>query len=90
MAVFHPIRGEIEKLVSLKPILENTVRRVLKGGDIALLLLDWEIRVAPDDHSSVQYGTATQLVERSATCNWQPGLEPYSILPGATIYVRYC
>ncbi len=64
-------RGDIEKLVSLKPILKNTVRRVLKSGDIALLLLDWEIRVAPDGHSSVQRGTATQIVERSTTGNWQ-------------------
>jgi ketosteroid isomerase-like protein len=55
----------------LKPILKNTVRRVLKSGDIALLLLDWEIRVAPDGHSSVQRGTATQIVERSTTGNWQ-------------------
>ncbi|MBO9195975.1 alpha/beta fold hydrolase [Rhizobium sp. 16-449-1b] len=65
------IRGDIEKLVSVKPILKNTVRRVLKSGDIALLLLDWEIRSAPDGHSSVQHGTATQIVERSAAGNWQ-------------------
>jgi ketosteroid isomerase-like protein len=65
------IRGEIEKLVSMKPIIKNTVRRVLKSGDIALLLLDCEIRVASDDHSSVQHGTATQIVERSAAGNWR-------------------
>lgn len=65
------IRGDIEKLVSLKPVLKNTVRRVLKSGDVALLLLDWEIRLAPDGHSSIQRGTATQIVERSATGNWQ-------------------
>ncbi|MFS2155187.1 alpha/beta fold hydrolase [Rhizobium sp. Rhizsp42] len=65
------IRSEIEKLVSMKPIIKNTVRRVLKSGDIALLLLDWEIRVASDDHSSVQHGTATQIVERSAAGNWR-------------------
>lgn len=66
-----------EKLVSMKPIIKNTVRRVLKSGDIALLLLDWEIRVASDDHSSVQHGTATQIVERSAAGKLAaPGLEP--------------
>ncbi|MFJ6328513.1 MULTISPECIES: alpha/beta fold hydrolase [unclassified Rhizobium] len=65
------IRVEFEKLVLLKPILRNTVRRVLKSGDIALLLLDWEISVASDGHPSVQRGTATQIVERSATGNWQ-------------------
>jgi uncharacterized protein (TIGR02246 family) len=65
------IRNEIQRLVSLRPILKNTVRRVLRSGDIALLLLDRTMSVAPDDHSNVKRGTATQIVERSAQGKWQ-------------------
>ena len=65
------LREALADLIALRPSLRNIVRRVLVSGDVALLLLDWEIRVAlPGEAERVERGTATQVAERSADRTW--------------------
>lgn len=65
------LREALSALIALRPSLRNIVRRVLVSGDVALLLLDWEIRIAPPGETErVERGTATQVAERSADRTW--------------------
>lgn len=65
------LREALSALLALRPSLRNIVRRVLVSGDVALLLLDWEIRIAPPGEAErVERGTATQVAERSADRTW--------------------
>ena len=66
------LRREIRTLIAGRPILRNTVRRMLCSGSTALLLLDWEIRVrAPGKAEDTSSGTATQVAERDADGWWR-------------------
>ena len=65
------LREAIRDLIAARPVLQNTVRRVLASDDVALLLVDWEVNVpAPNSSPMVQRGTATQVAMRNASGNW--------------------
>ncbi|MCQ8278429.1 alpha/beta fold hydrolase [Acetobacteraceae bacterium KSS8] len=65
------LRRAFEGLIALRAILKNTVRRVLVSGDIALLLLDWEMRIpGPDGEDAAERGVATQIAERRPDGGW--------------------
>jgi pimeloyl-ACP methyl ester carboxylesterase/ketosteroid isomerase-like protein len=61
------LREAMGQLISLRPELHNDVRRILVSGDVALLLLDWEIQIG----GSMQRGTATQIAHRGDDGNWR-------------------
>jgi ketosteroid isomerase-like protein len=61
------LREALAGLIAARPTIHNRVRRVLASDDIALLLLDWEIRIG----ETTDRGTATQIAERNADGNWQ-------------------
>jgi uncharacterized protein (TIGR02246 family) len=66
------LRKALGGLIASRPNLRNIVRRVLVSDDVALLLLDWEIRItAPGGNEVVERGTATQVAERCADGNWK-------------------
>src|SRR5690625_923059 len=66
------LRAAIAQLIAARPELRNGVRRVIASGDIALLLLDWTIRLTPPERDEiVERGVATQVVERNADGIWQ-------------------
>jgi uncharacterized protein (TIGR02246 family) len=66
------LRSALGALIAARPTLRNTVRRVITSGSIALLLLDWEIRVStPAGSEMVQRGVATQVVERCGDGGWR-------------------
>jgi uncharacterized protein (TIGR02246 family) len=66
------LREALGGLLALQPKLRNSVRRVLLSDDVALLLLDWEIRVTvPGQGEVVESGTATQIAERGTDGNWR-------------------
>lgn len=68
----NALREPLQHLIALQPRLRNTVRRVLVSGTIALLLLDWEIRIGVAGDSDVtERGTATQVIERSEDGVWR-------------------
>ena len=65
------LRKALGGLIALRPSLRNIVRRVLVSDDVALLLLDWEIRTTvPGEDRVVERGTATQVAERCADGSW--------------------
>jgi ketosteroid isomerase-like protein len=66
------LREALSQLLAARPHLRNTVRRVLVSDDVALLLLDWEIRIAmPNQNETVECGTATQIAERCSDGMWR-------------------
>lgn len=66
------LRDAMAQLLSMKPNIRNTVRRVLSSDNIALVLLDWTLSVTlPDGRSHVGYGTATQVMERGRDGGWR-------------------
>ncbi|NII10799.1 alpha/beta fold hydrolase [Oleiagrimonas sp. C23AA] len=66
------LRGGLAGLLSMRPTLQNRVRRVLVSDDVALLLLDWTIRLhSPDQGEITQRGTATQVAQRGGDGQWR-------------------
>ncbi|HET7313638.1 alpha/beta fold hydrolase [Salinisphaera sp.] len=66
------LRGAFAQLIPAQPEIRNGVRRVIASGDIALLLLEWTIRLTPPGQDElVERGVATQVVERNADGIWQ-------------------
>ena len=66
------LRGAMTQLLSMRPQIRNTVRRVLSSGSIALVLLDWTLELtAPDGQQHVEYGTSTQVMERGRDGGWR-------------------
>ena len=66
------LRDAFARLIAARPEIRNGVRRVIASGDIALLLLEWTIRLAPPDQEEiVESGVATQVAERNADGIWQ-------------------
>lgn len=66
------LRVGLTKLLAAKPRIRNTVRRVLRSGDIALVLLDWSLSVTlPDGRPHVESGSATQVMARGRDGGWR-------------------
>ncbi|MGF6771505.1 pimeloyl-ACP methyl ester carboxylesterase/ketosteroid isomerase-like protein [Paraburkholderia sp. GAS199] len=66
------LRDAMGRLLALRPHIRNEVRRVLTSGDIALVLLDWTLRVTlPDGETREELGTATQVMELGRDGGWR-------------------
>lgn len=65
------LRHALSILVSGRPILHNTVRHSIVSSEVALLIVDWEIRVpVPGQADLVERGTATQVAQSVAPGKW--------------------
>ena len=66
------MRAAFAHLLSLRPRIRNEVRRVLRSGDIALVLMDWTVTVQdPEGQEHVDHGTATQVMKQQADGSWR-------------------
>lgn len=66
------LRGAMAQLLTMKPRIRNTVRRVLSSGNIALVLMDWKLSVTlPDGEQHQESGTATQVMEKCRDGGWR-------------------
>lgn len=66
------LRNALGNLIAVRPKLRNSIRRVIRTDEIALVLLDWEIRIAPPGQEEiVESGIATQVVERHEDGIWR-------------------
>lgn len=66
------LRDRFRGLLSMKPHIRNTVRRSIVSGDIALVLMDWELSLAlPDGTRKTETGTATQVMQRQQSGAWR-------------------
>ncbi|MES1956272.1 alpha/beta fold hydrolase [Salinisphaera hydrothermalis] len=69
---YNALRDAFARLMAARPQIHNGVRRVIASGDVALLLLDWTIRMtSPAQDEIVERGVATQVAERNADGIWQ-------------------
>ncbi|OBR46251.1 alpha/beta fold hydrolase [Paraburkholderia tropica] len=69
---FADLRNAFAQLLTSKPRITNTVRRVLRTGGTALVLLDWTLEVVTENgDTQVQSGTATQVMERGRDGGWR-------------------
>ncbi|WP_414441513.1 alpha/beta fold hydrolase [Burkholderia sp. 22PA0106] len=65
------LRAALGPLLAGRPHIVNRVRRTLTSGDVALVLLDWTVRMTlPDGREATQSGTATQVMARGADGRW--------------------
>ena len=56
----------------MKPHIRNTVRRSIVSGDIALVLMDWDLSLTlPDGTRKTETGTATQVMQRQQSGAWR-------------------
>lgn len=68
----QPLREALGGLMATRPMLRNTLRRALVSDDIALLLMDWTIRIDPPGQPPViEQGTATQVAQRGSDGVWR-------------------
>ena len=66
------LRRGLAQLLALRPVIHNEVRRVLRSGDIALVLLDWTLDVTlPNGQQHEERGTATQVMEKGRDGGWK-------------------
>lgn len=71
VAGVEALRPALGNLVSGRPTLHNTVRHSIVSGDLALLIIDWEIRVpVRGQRDLVDRGTATQVAQRVSASRW--------------------
>ena len=78
-AIYSPVPGvvlsgteleaSIARLVSLRAPIDVTVRHVLDGGEVALLVVDWSIPGAG------MSGTATDVARRQADGRWKCAID---------------
>jgi len=66
------LRSSLGQLMVLRPFIHNEVRRVVTSGDIALVLLDWTLKVTlPDGEVREERGTATQVMDKGRDSGWR-------------------
>ena len=66
------LRDRFRALLAMRPHIRNSVRRSLVSGDIALVLMDWTLKLTlPDGRETMENGTATQVMQRHQSGIWQ-------------------
>jgi ketosteroid isomerase-like protein len=71
VAGVEALRPALGTLVSRRPTLHNTVRQSIVSGDLALLIVDWEMRVpVRGQRDLVDRGTATQVAHCVSPGKW--------------------
>lgn len=66
------VRNEMQKLMSAKADIANTLRHVFRSGDVALIIVDYVLRLTAPDGSPVQVtGTVTNVLRHRADRGWR-------------------
>jgi uncharacterized protein (TIGR02246 family) len=66
------LRDRFRGLLAMQPHIRNTVRRSLVSGDIALVVMDWTLKLTlPDGKQATESGTATQVMQRHESGTWR-------------------
>ncbi|WP_343666846.1 alpha/beta fold hydrolase [Paraburkholderia tropica] len=69
---FADLRNAFSQLLTSKPHITHTVRRVLRTGDTALVLLDWTLEaISANGDTQIQSGTATQVMQKGRDGGWR-------------------
>lgn len=66
------VRAEMQQLISAKANLTNTLRHTLRHGDIALIIVDYVLRLtAPNGSPISMTGTATNVIRHHSEKGWR-------------------
>lgn len=66
------IASALEELLALSPVMETHVREVHQADDIALVIVDWNLRgTAPDGSAVTQSGRSSDVLRRQSDGTWR-------------------
>lgn len=66
------IRGALEEMLALSPVMEAHVREVYQADDIALVIVDWSLRgTTPDGAAVTQSGRSADVLRRQKDGTWR-------------------
>jgi len=66
------IRRALGELLALSPVMETHVREVHQADDVALVIVDWNLRgTAPDGSAVTQSGRSADVLRRQSDGTWR-------------------
>lgn len=66
------IRRALGELLELSPVMETRVREVHQADDVALVIVDWNLRgTAPDGSLVTQSGRSADVLRRQSDGTWR-------------------
>lgn len=66
------IRSALGELLALSPVMETHVREVHQADDVALVIVDWNLRgTAPDGSAVTQSGRSADVLRRQSDGTWR-------------------
>ena len=66
------VRGEMGQLIAAKANIANTLRHLFRHGDVALIVVDYVLRLTAPDGSPVEVtGTATNVIREHPEKGWR-------------------
>ena len=65
------VRSEMEQLIAAGARITNMLRHVLVSGDVALILVDFLLRLGTPDEPAEVSGTATNVLRRDPNGQWR-------------------
>lgn len=66
------VRAEMQQLISSRATIKNTLRHTFHYGDIALIVVDYVLRLTAPDGSPIEIiGTATNVIQDQAGKGWR-------------------
>ena len=66
------VRAEMGQLIAAKANIANTLRHIFRHGDVALIIVDYVLRLTtPDGNPAEVTGTATNVIQRQADRGWR-------------------
>ena len=66
------IANALAELLALSPVMETNVREVHQADDIALVIVDWNLRgTAPDGSAVTQSGRSADVLRRQSDGTWR-------------------
>ena len=66
------IANSLAELLALSPVMETMVQEVHQADDIALVIVDWNLRgTAPDGSTVTQSGRSADVLRRQSDGSWR-------------------
>lgn len=66
------VRDEMQKLIMAKAHITNTLRHVLRNGEVALIIVDYVLQIdTPDGQRTEMRGTATNVIKEEPGLGWR-------------------
>ena len=66
------VRAEMQQLIAARAQIANTLRYTLVRGDVALIIVDYVLRLTPPGGSPVEVrGTATNVIQEQSGKGWR-------------------